>query len=224
MISKSKKSNVSRKVETKTLKNSNKVKIDKLIALIELYNKAFNTYVVLKFRTGQEISNEKSLIKLSDKIITITTNKMVKKQFNSFYIEDKKEIEASSDRKRVLFSLRQKTTKVIKHLLLKGKESRYLMDELVELLNKKKDVINNQTDYEELIGKCNLIYTLLQGSPSEPKETIEPGEDGLDILRYKTNMAIYSVASNKKELASEVLKECFEMISKSLDKINMIFT
>ena len=201
---------------------SKPVDTETIIALIELYNKAFNTYIVWKFRGGAAIDNEAALIPLSNKIMHLMRDEGVSNTFKNKYIEDNAEIEKSQDREKVLFSLRQKTTKVIRYLLLKGLESRILVSMLVNLLNNKKDLIsqnNDGADYKELIEKCELISTLFSGA--QPKYTpmqITDKSDKFDKIRNLTNEAIALVATHVTE-SSKKISECFDAIDTELKKI-----
>ncbi len=197
---------------------SNPVPTDKIIAIIELYTKAFNTYIVWKFRGGRAIENESgSLIELSNRIVSLMRDSGVKQVFKSKFIEDNNTILSSSDRDKVLFSLRQKTTKVIRYLLLKGVESRVQMQTLVDLLNAKKALISqngNESDFNELIGKCKLISTLYDGNVIPFSAT--PESDPLDYLRNLTNKAISEVAQSS-DNAAVTLKLCFDAVSNELN-------
>jgi hypothetical protein len=193
-----------------------------IISIIELYNKAFNTYIVWKFRGGKPIQDEMALINLSNRVIHLMRDEGVAMTFKNKYIEDNMQIEKSMDREKVLFSLRQKTTKVIRYLLLKGLESRVHTSMLVELLNKKKDLIsqnNKESDYTELMEKCELISTLFTSAP--PKYTpikITDKSDKFDYIRNLTNEAIANVAMNNPK-SPESLRECFNAIDTELTKM-----
>jgi hypothetical protein len=142
----------------------------------------------------------------------------IKQVFKSKFIEDNNSIQLSSDRDQVLFSLRQKTTKVIRYLLLKGAESRVQMQTLVDLLNAKQGLISqngNVSDFTELIGKCKLISTLYDGNVIPYSPT--PESDPLDYLRNLTNKAISEVAQSNPN-ACITLKACFDAVNKELDK------
>lgn len=198
------------------------VDTETIIAIIELYNKAFNTYIVWKFRGGKPIEDEMALIALSNRVIHLMRDEGVSNTFKNKYIEDNAEIEKSVDREKILFSLRQKTTKVIRYLLLKGLESRVHVSMLVDLLNKKKDLIsqnNKEADYNELIEKCQLISSLFTNVP--PKYTpmkITDKSDKFDKIRNLTNEAIAYVAINNPK-SPEKIRECFNEVDTELKKI-----
>ncbi len=201
------------------MRGGNPVPTDKMIAIIELYTKAFNTYIVWKFRGGSPILNETGcLIDLSNRIVSLMRDPAVKQVFKSKFIEDNDAILSSGDRDRVLFSLRQKTTKVIRYLLLKGAESRVQMQTLVDLLNAKKALISQggrESDYNELVGKCSLISTLYDGNVVPYSPT--PESDPLDYLRNLTNKAISEVAQSNPN-ACVTLKACFDAVNNELNK------
>ncbi len=197
----------------------NPVPTDKMIAIIELYTKAFNTYIVWKFRGGAPVQNETpSLVELSNRVVSLMRDPAVKQVFKSKFIEENDAILSSDDRDRVLFSLRQKTTKVIRYLLLKGAESRVQMQTLVDLLNAKQALISQdgkESDFTELVGKCKLISTLYDGNVIEYSPT--PESDPLDYLRNLTNKAISEVAQSNAN-ASVTLKLCFDAVNNELNK------
>jgi hypothetical protein len=202
--------------------------IDNTIAVVELFNKAFNSYIVYRFR----FQNAKAiitdfeggrLVDLSNLVVDKKNNPQVKGTFDRFY---KKDLKSVTDNNSILFTLRQDTTKVIKNMLLLDKDAKNQISELKTLLQSKQQNITNPADFIELIAKCELIEKLADPvNRAEYSPAVNP--QGLDILRDKTNQIIQLIANAKNngrlELAcgdndtlDRLFRECFSEIYKLL--------
>ncbi len=125
------------KYKNKYLKNKNNTGsgilpiLSDIIAIIELYNKAFNSYIVYRFRFPNAkpiITNIEgtTLVNLSNLVFEMKNLPEIKQTFNEYYYKDLTEAnfdeikdgEPVYERPKILFTLRQDTTKVIRNMLL----------------------------------------------------------------------------------------------------------
>ncbi len=209
--------------------------INNTIAIIELYNKAFNSYIVYRFRfpNAKPIIKDfegGSLVQLSNLVLQKKNDEQIKAVFSQYYAKD---LTNMNDRNIILFTLRQDTTKVIKSMLLLDNDAKIQIKQLKNLLISKQNEIKNdpngEADYIELMGKCDLIETMADPiTKATFTEAINP--QGLDILRQLTNKIIMLIANGKKDgnielsaCANEDLdnlfRECFKLINIELNKL-----
>ena len=208
--------------------------IDETIAVVELFNKAFNSYIVYRFRfqNAKPIIKEfegSTLVQLSNLVLQKKNSLDVKSVFSQYYSKDLTNV---VDRNIILFTLRQDTTKVIKSMLLLDNDAKTQIQELKRILQSKENEIKNgpngEADYVELIGKCNLIEAMADPF-TLASFTEAQNPQGLDILRQLTNKIIMLIANAKKDgnvelsaCANEDLdnlfRECFKLIYVELSK------
>jgi hypothetical protein len=205
-------------------------KIKKVIDIIELYNKAFNSYVVYRFRFNHMFGLIPFLNELSDFVHTMINDENVKKYFKNYYVEN---FQDETDRNKRLFSLRQQTTKIIKQMLLKNKEAEENINKLKldisnNLMPEAGKEIEQKSEQDELMSKCNLISLLVSTNDNfKFKEMSEPKD--LDILRNLTNKIIYKLGThtddNEKNNSlncelNNLFNQCFGLIKTEFDKLN----
>ncbi len=175
------------------------VDYDAVIAVVELFNKAFNSYIVYRFRFSNakpiitELNQGGNLVALSNLVLDKKNDPQVKETFNRFYKKDLKDV---TDNNTILFTLRQDTTKVIRSMLLLDKDAKNQISELKTLLQSKQQNITNPADFTELMAKCELIEKMADPvNNAEYTPAVNPQD--LDILRDKTNRIIQIIANAK---------------------------
>ena len=208
-----------------------------IIDIIELYNKAFNSYVVYRFRFNHMFGLVPGLTVLSNTVNKYIKMKNISDFFKNFYVENvgtKKENVYEASRAQRLFSLRQQTTKVIKHMLLKNDEAKTNIEKLKTEIQEHLSSENPEEKEEqnELINKCNLISSLTE-LPEEEKsfeELINP--KGLDVLRNITNKIIFKLSKQKEESGNNetnnglncelnnLFTQCFELLKQEFDQLS----
>jgi hypothetical protein len=203
----------------------------KIIDLIELYNKAFNSYIVYRFRFDNtkpiitSLSDGSMLTDLSNLVSLKMADQTVKDVFSKYYHSNITDVTGEYE---LLFTLRQQTTSVIKDLLLKDKESIKKIGELKQKLIGKKDKILNVENYKELLTKCEMIEGLVKSGISKdigenPPDNLDP----MDIIRWKTNKIILligdefdnntgQVPCNVNDKLDQLFRDCFSSIWNSL--------
>jgi hypothetical protein len=211
-----------------------------IMDVIELYNKTLNLYILYRFR----YDNTKDLIDLgglSDKIYKL--NESVKNKYNEYYIKNlltsspedllkfKSEKVDPNKSSRLVFTLRQDTTKIIKNLLLINNESADDIEKYINFL--KVNELSDKPVFDEIYQKCIQIKGLVTKGSNTFKKNKE--NEDLDIIRNNTNQLINIIgddfdktldnlgikANNIEEKTNELLdrlfKECFKLVSKKLE-------
>ena len=173
-----------------------------IMDMIELYDKTYNLYVLYRFRYDNTLPLL-DFIPLSNLIAEHKEN--TQHNYNHYYIKDilncdniQQLLETKFN--KVIFTLRQDTTKVIRNMLLLNKDSIKLIDEYINFINKivKKhekyneltnDIQINKGIIDEIFNKCIQIRGLVATGNNEfTKQNPEP--QNLDGIRYNTNYII----------------------------------
>ena len=167
----------------------------RLIAITEIYNKLYNSYKVYRFR----FNNTKPIlpiIQLSNTIRNVITS--LGCVYTNNYIEDLNNT-TSTNRDKIVFSLRRKANLIIGSMLLKNDEALSLIKSYNEALEKHKDILNNGNtiDYPELVEKSKMIGALVTIGQTPYNPITNPGAiDPLDIIRNDSNIILKLIGDN----------------------------
>jgi hypothetical protein len=168
--------------------------------IIELYRKTLNLYVLYRFR----YDNTNPLIDL-DKIgnLVFKFESMTQSEYNKYYISDlldqkniKELLESEEGIERILFTLRQDSTKIIRNILLINIESDLKINKFIKFILKNK--LNDPStfpskptyanEFSEIHSKCDQLLSLVKSNKHEFVKTNETND--LDGLRNKTNLIL----------------------------------
>ena len=125
--------------------------VNDAIGIVELYNKFINAYLIYRARFDNTMPL-KDFTALSNIVHKISTQKQVKDEYDKFFVNSLDDIRqlmesydpGDSDRKaKILFSLRQQTTKLIRLLVLINNESIEQVRQYTEFLKPLKDNDSN---------------------------------------------------------------------------------
>ena len=176
------------------------------LGLIELYDKTLNEYLIYRFRYGSSCTLF-DIQDLSNQIYRLRES--AKYAYTSFYIPNlmdqapeflTKHLTSVIDHYKVLFTLRQDTTKLLKDVILINTEAVAKVDKYIEFLDTllrmtKETKIENLTEnLNEIQGKCNQIRGLVvdASTPFVPPEI----KDSLDLIRRDTNAAMNEIGND----------------------------
>lgn len=204
--------------------------------VIELYNKTSNLYILYRFR----YDNTKDLIDttdLSDKFFTLS--KQVKDDYQEYYIKDllemtniKEMVRNPNTSRKIIFTLRQDTTKVIKNLLLINNESIDMINNYI-IFMKNNNLHNRDKVYSEIYEKCLQIKGLVTKGTTRFNDNKTLNE--LDTIRNITNKIINIIGNDydntmenlgiksnnineiNNDLLDRLFKTSFKLLSKKID-------
>jgi len=214
-----------------------------IMDIIELYRKTLNLYVLYRFR----YDNNLPLINL-DLLgnLVFKFESMTSCDYKNYYITDlldnknvKELLETDADITRMLFTLRQDSTKIIRNILLVNKESVSKINKFIKFIETHKltELKPHGNEFSEIHDKCIQILCLVS-SRSSIYNNME-STDSLDILRNKTNMILNIIANDFERYVSvtsgnlnnisedlnnklqSLFLECFEEITKELKKMTL---
>ena len=167
----------------------------RLIAITEIYNKLYNSYKVYRFR----FNNTKPILPLIP--LSNTIRKVIISLgcvYTNNYIEDLNNT-TSTNRDKIVFSLRRKANLIIESMLLKNDEALSLITSYNEALEKHKVILNsaNEIDYNELVEKSKMIGALVTPGQTPYTPIPNPGAiDPLDIIRNDSNIILKLIGDN----------------------------
>ncbi len=118
--------------------------------------------------------------------------------YTNNYIEDLDNT-TSTDRDKIVFSLRRKANLIIGSMLLKNDEALSLIKSYNDTLEKHKEILNkgNSIDYPELVEKSKLISALVTPGKTDYTSIKNPGAiDPLDIIRNDSNIILKLIGDN----------------------------
>ena len=211
-----------------------------LLSIIELYNKTFNLYNICRIRNNSStLLSEIEFQDLSDLIEQIKSNSKISALYNENSISLDKSMQINNvDKSKFIFTLRQETTKLIKHLSFPVKSidiSKFT--ELISI-NIKKERAKGQKDsifikdLEELLSKCDQLLGLITSGFTH---FIINSVEGLDILRQATNQIINLIGNsvdhyNKYKTLDQTMipeinslfRKCFNLIFTELEKLGVV--
>jgi hypothetical protein len=198
--------------------------IQNQLGLIELYDKTLNEYLIYRFRYGSDCKLF-DIRDLSNQIYRLRES--ARYAYNSFYIgnimDQQKTVEthlnSEIDRYKVLFTLRQDTTKLLKEVILINEEAikkveKYIMfiEELIKMAKDRK-IVDLIGSLEEILGKCNQIKGLVV---KENTVFVPPDiTTSLDLIRYETNLIMNEIGNDITNYISSV----HPYLDLSVDKI-----
>lgn len=173
----------------------------RIMDIIELYDKTYNLYLLYRFRYDNTMPLH-DLTKLSNDVFTRKTSLKVK--YQTYYIPNITDtkpdalstlISEKDGNGRVLFTLRQDTTKLIKELLLLNNESvakvKVYLDFLTSILSDQS--IPEPEVYEEIHNKTTQINGLVASGKTDFKISSFDDIcrlDKLNKIRYNTNLIL----------------------------------
>lgn len=166
-----------------------------IMDIIELYDKTYNLYVLYRFRydNTEHLINFNVLTNLIFKL-----RKRTKHDYDYYYIKDllesndvQKLVEKS--RNKVLFTLRQDTTKLLRNVLLFTDESKSNVDKYIKFIDDNKLL---EKDFAEIHDKCIQIKGLVSPDTTEFKSITLDLEDHMNTIRYKTNQIINKIGDD----------------------------
>ena len=176
------------------------------LGLIELYDKTLNEYLIYRFRYGSNCTLF-DIQDLSNQIYRLRES--AKYAYTSFYIPNlmdqpnkvlEDHLQSVIDHYKVLFTLRQDTTKLLKEVILINTEAVAKVEKYIKFLDKLIDMTKNTQipalieNLKEIQGKCNQIKGLvLAGTTEFVAATIN---DSLDLIRNETNFIMNAIGND----------------------------
>jgi len=209
--------------------------------LIELYDKTYNLYVLYRFRYDDTLSLI-DIIELSNLIAEHKKN--TQHNYDHYYIKDILNCDniqhlLETKFNKVVFTLRQDTTKVIRNMLLLNDDSVNIINVYIDFISKiLKNYDTNEVNNEiiqEIYDKCIQIKGLVSLENSN-FVIMDESPKGLNGIRYKTNHIINIIGNDyvnavkdrktKNEIGgtinnqlNKLFEDCFVEINKLLPKV-----
>lgn len=164
------------------------------IGIIELWHKFLYSYYIYRARFDNTMPL-KDFTALSNLMFRLSQQPKVKAEFNEMYLSDLEQMiknkqyadALSKERGKLIFTLRQDTTRLIRSLILINDAARAEVEMYLDFL--KSGSVPKESDFKELLGKCVQLEGLV--SPGETDVIVIGGDRaGLDRIRDLTNLLL----------------------------------
>jgi hypothetical protein len=199
-----------------------KITVDNAIAIIELWHKFLYAYYIYRARFDNTIAL-KNFTDLSNLMFQLSEHPAVKKHYEEMYLKDlesmiKKKDEEGLQRlmrdgkNKVIFTLRQDTTKLIRSLIFINQAAMADVNIYIDFLSS--PIIPDENDYKELLEKCKQLQGLVTLGEFELSSEEMSGLDG---IRYRTNLLLKQLG----DTYASTIENMTEMRPNNLDdKVN----